>query len=187
MPDDDPIAWTEEGRPLYDNASSVVAVAAPITIGGVSGVLGIRRGKGAGAGLLGIPGGFHMSGDRWQDAGAAEVIQETGYLIDPGQLRLGGLVTDEYGHNVVLARSDAAPVLTGQEPDGEASEILALGPEHFRRDLWAFPSHLALAIMSHDRFYGDDPEASWVMIETLEEADAIIADHEARRSPPCEP
>lgn len=174
MPDDTPIAFTAEGRPIFDNSPSVVVVAAPVTIEGRRGLLGIRRGKGQGAGLLGLPGGFQMRGLSWQDNGVKEVLEETGHAVPRG-LWLRGLVTDEYDHNVVLALSGAEAVQVTAETDGEAMEILALGPEHFDPEDWAFPIHLAHAILSWDQLFDAGMFPSRLMLDTPEDAEQVIA------------
>lgn len=51
---DQPIAYTAEGRPLYDNTPTVVAV----MVHHMGELLIIRRANDPGKGLLGLPGGY---------------------------------------------------------------------------------------------------------------------------------
>ncbi len=137
---DEPIAHTEDGRPIYDNTPTVVAVLANNDEGRL---LVIRRANQPGHGLLGLPGGYHMRGETWQQAGAREVFEETGYRIDPAALRLVSMETDEYGNNLVIARA-RQPIAGGGEGDGEAMEVLFVS-EAGPAGEWAFPRHHAAA------------------------------------------
>lgn len=133
---DKPIAFTAEGRPIFDNTPTVVAV----IIHTPTGIIAIRRGHNPGLGLLGLPGGYHMRGETWQQAGAREALEETGYRINPEELVLASLETDEYGNNLVIAEYDSDYELTDEALDGEALEVLEisrLGPPAE----WAFPKH----------------------------------------------
>ncbi|WP_170297716.1 NUDIX domain-containing protein [Paracoccus litorisediminis] len=146
MPNDQPIAYTAEGRPLFDNTPTVVCVIVEDAKGRV---LAVRRANEPGRGLLGLPGGYHMRGESWQEAGAREVKEETGVELLADEICLTNLVTDEYGNNLVIARyrglvrgEDARPV------DGEASEIVWISYANLRPEEWAFPRHLR-AVMDY--------------------------------------
>src|SRR5687767_5994792 len=43
---------------------------------------------GDGHGKLALPGGYQMLGQTWQTAGAAEVLKETGVMVDAAPLRV---------------------------------------------------------------------------------------------------
>lgn len=139
---DQPIAHTADGKPIYDNAATVVCV----LLYHPKGLVGIRRAHEPGKGLIGLPAGFHMRGETWQQAGAREVKEETGYVIDPDKLNLVDMETDEYGHNVVISSYSGwfGDENRSENLDGEAEEVL-----YFRhvneedRSLWAFPMHFA--------------------------------------------
>lgn len=141
MPDQ-PIAHTPDGRPIYDNTPTVVAV----ILRHRKGLVAIRRANEPGKGRLGLPGGYHMRGESWREAGAREVFEETGYRIDPERLVLRSLETDEYGNNLVIAAHegtfDEAP---DPSVDGEAEEVLHLASPG-NRDGWAFPRHFAAVV-----------------------------------------
>ncbi len=63
----------------YDNTPTVVVVLVPLR----GGLLMIRRAlEGEGQGRLALPGGYQMLGQTWQEAGAAEVREETGVAVD---------------------------------------------------------------------------------------------------------
>ncbi|MCW3783009.1 NUDIX domain-containing protein [Defluviimonas salinarum] len=138
---DQPIAWTREGRPLFDNTPTVVCAAVPVE----GGILAVRRAHEPGAGKLGLPGGYHMRGESWQMGGAREVMEETGYAVDPGQLTVRHLVTDEYGNNVVFAFHEGEAEPTAAPLDGEALEIVVVREGDLDPEDWAFPLHRAFA------------------------------------------
>ena len=69
----------------YQNTPTVVVVLVPLR----GGLLMIRRAlDGEGQGQVALPGGYQMLGQTWQEAGAAEVLEETGVVIDPAGLRV---------------------------------------------------------------------------------------------------
>lgn len=138
MPDQ-PIAYTAEGHPVYNNTPTVVVVLVTIP---EKKLLAVRRANNPGYGLLGLPGGYHMRGESWQEAGAREVMEETGHNISPVS-SIGNLVTDEYGNNLQFgfARSEG---VSRNPTDGEALEILELTEAGEPED-WAFPRHYEIA------------------------------------------
>ena len=86
---DRPIAIVD-GRRIYDNAPTTVFILA-CNAGGQ--ILLIRRATEPGYGLLGLPGGYQMRGETWQEAGSRELFEETGCVIDPSQLELISIKT----------------------------------------------------------------------------------------------
>lgn len=133
---DRPIAHTADGRPLYDNTPTVVAVLA--FVGGNPIV--VRRNNEPGRGLLGLPGGYHMRGETWQEAGCREVFEETGWKFDPAGMKLVSLVTDEYGNNLIIARNEKCLGCLGEMDTAEVQRIHFLTHPGDPKD-WAFPRH----------------------------------------------
>lgn len=106
----------------YDNTPTVVVVRVPIA----EGLLMIRRAlPGDGEGQLALPGGYQMLGQSWQEAGAREVREETGVLLDPSTLRLLRVVTTpDTRQNLIICES---PPVVHEGPfqhDAEVSEVL---------------------------------------------------------------
>lgn len=122
----------------YDNTPTVVVVRVPIA----GGLLAIRRGlPGPGQGQIALPGGYQMRGQTWQEAGAREVLEETGVAIDPAALRLLAVATTTDGNqNLLFCES---PPVTHDGPfdhDAEVLEVMVLrGPVET-----AFPLHTAM-------------------------------------------
>lgn len=138
---DEPIAFTAEGRPLYDNAATVVAVA----IRYKDCILAIRRNTNPGMGKLALPGGFQMRGETWQQAGAREVFEEIGLHINPYDLNILSLTTDEYHHNVVIAyyHLKSTKLLTELLDINwdEVQSVVTTTPISGDPEDWAFPVH----------------------------------------------
>lgn len=124
------------GRPLrvrYDNPPTVSVVAVPTE----RGLLMVRRGLKDGYGRIALPGGHQSPGETWQEAGAREVLEETGARIDPALVRLTDAVTVPSGHNLIFGTYGAT--LGDFEPrcDAETLEVLfATEPVET-----AFPAH----------------------------------------------
>lgn len=143
MPEDMPIAHRHDGSPIFDNTATVVSV---LVTNKENRVLAIRRANNPGKGLLCLPGGYHMRGESWQEAGLREVEEETGIHLPLQDLNILSLVTDEYGNNLLLC---AYPLQTSEEgfpQDGEALEILWLSLEDMNASEWAFPRHFNAAV-----------------------------------------
>jgi 8-oxo-dGTP pyrophosphatase MutT (NUDIX family) len=98
---DRPIAIID-GRRIYDNAPTTVFILACNAAGQI---LLVRRATEPGYGLLGLPGGYQMRGETWQEAGSRELFEETGCVIDPSQLNFISIRTDIYQNNLIIARS----------------------------------------------------------------------------------
>lgn len=131
---------TPTGRPLFDNTATVVCVLFkpnPDTI------LVIQRGNNPGKGKYGLPGGYHMYGETWQEAGCREVIEETGYLIFPEQLTLINFETDMYQNNVLIALHHGVAGIRQHSttPDEVMSVHAATFDDATEKLDWAFPMH----------------------------------------------
>lgn len=149
---DRPIAHAADGRPIYDNTPTVVAVVAECQ---PRRFLVVRRNNEPGRGLLGLPGGYHMRGENWQSAGCREVREETGYRFAPEGMHLISIETDEYGNNLILAHNSSCLTPENETPPSdpiEVQEVLLVKDAGPARD-WAFPRHYAalLSIINQQR------------------------------------
>jgi ADP-ribose pyrophosphatase YjhB (NUDIX family) len=110
------------GREHYRNPIPVSVVLVPIG----SGVLTVRRAIPPGLGKLALPGGFINWGETWQEAGAREVLEETGLVLEPSHLGL--LDAASVTEGVVLLFSMAPPqptsALEGFKGNSEVSELV---------------------------------------------------------------
>ena len=136
---DQPIAHTADGRPLYDNTATVVAVVVEFA----EEILAIRRNTEPGKGLLALPGGFQMRGETWQEAGAREVFEEVGIVIPPNDIKLLDIITDEYNHNVVTAHCSLHRLPEYTINLFEVQEEIWINPYDKIPSIeeWAFDSH----------------------------------------------
>ncbi len=108
----------------YDNTPTVVGVSVPIK----GGLLAIRRAlPGPGEGMIALPGGYQMRGQTWQEAGAREVLEETGVIIAPEALKLVSIVTTaDRRQNLLFCES---PEVSHDGPfihDAEVSDVMIL-------------------------------------------------------------
>lgn len=119
----------------YDNTPTVVVVLVPID----GGLLMVRRAlPGVGQGKLALPGGYQMRGQSWQQAGAREVLEETGVVLDPASLRLLTVVTTTDGkQNLLFCQSSPATHHGPFRHDHEVSEVVVV---HEATEA-AFPLH----------------------------------------------
>ena len=123
----------------YDNTPTVVVVLATNDQGEL---ITIRRNNQPGRGLLGLPGGYHMKGESWQDAGAREFMEETGLWVDPESLhQVGQTVTDEYGNNLIVAHTKLPATKAAWEIDPEEVQEVVLLLETPEAAAVAFPKH----------------------------------------------
>jgi 8-oxo-dGTP pyrophosphatase MutT (NUDIX family) len=120
------------GRRVYDNTPTTVFVLATNAAGKL---LVIRRATQPGYGLLGLPGGYQMRGETWQEAGARELLEETGCHLHPSSLQFVSIRTDEYCNNLIIARSQR-PVSVECERDKESLDVY-LSNEIGGQDDWA--------------------------------------------------
>ncbi len=110
--------------PRYDNTPTVVVVCVPIR----GGLLAIRRAlPGQGQGLIALPGGYQMRGQTWQEAGAREVLEETGVRLEAASLNLIGVVTTEdRQQNLLFCQSAPVDHAGPFTHDDEVSEVMIL-------------------------------------------------------------
>ncbi len=124
-------------EPVYHNTPTVVVVLVPIG----RGLLMIRRAlPGEGFGRLALPGGYQMLGQTWEEAGAAEVREETGVVLDPAALALVGVdTTPDRRQNLLFCRSPPVAHPGAFSHDAEVSEVLVIDAPVET----AFPLHTA--------------------------------------------
>jgi ADP-ribose pyrophosphatase YjhB (NUDIX family) len=122
----------------YLNTPTVVVVLVPLQ----AGLLMIRRAlAGEGYGKLALPGGFQMLGQTWQEAGAREVLEETGVVIDPALLRVLAVeTTPDRRHNILFCQSPPVDHAGDFVHDAEVAEVLVI----FEPVETAFPLHTAM-------------------------------------------
>lgn len=129
----------------YDNTPTVVVVLATNDQGEL---IAIRRNNEPGRGLLGLPGGYHMRGETWQEAGAREFMEETGLWVDPQSLtQVGHVVTDEYGNNLIVAQTRLPATEAAWDVDPEEVQAVVL--------LLAIPEPGEVAFPKHWRAMAD--------------------------------
>ena len=107
---------------LYDNTPTVVVVLVPLR----GGLLMIRRAlQGEGQGRLALPGGYQILGQTWQEAGAAEVREETGVAVDAATLQVVGVeTTPDRRQNLIFCQSPPVEHVGGFTHDAEVSDVL---------------------------------------------------------------
>jgi ADP-ribose pyrophosphatase YjhB (NUDIX family) len=109
---------------LYQNTPTVVVVLVPMS----AGLLMIRRAlPGEGQGKLALPGGYQMLGQTWQEAGAREVLEETGVVLDPLVLRVLTVeTTPDRRQNLLFCQSSPVKHTGEFVHDAEVSEVLVV-------------------------------------------------------------
>ena len=131
----------------YDNPPTVVVVLVPLR----GGLLMIRRAlPGEGQGMLALPGGYQMRGETWAEAGAREVLEETGVGIDPATLRVVAVeTTPDRRQNLLFCRCLPARHDGAFVHDAEVLEVLVIDrpvetafPLHTRKDASFFSDAL---------------------------------------------
>ena len=128
------------GSTTYSNPLPVAVVLLPIDPGGL---LLVKRVQEPAAGKWALPGGFIETGETWQEAGAREVFEETGFTVDPVGITLFDTRSAPDGTLLVfgLAPSQPSAILPGFTPSPETAAVLtADGP----REL-AFSTHTETA------------------------------------------
>ena len=124
------------GNTSFLNPSPVSVVLLPVD----DGLLLVRRNIEPGTGWLALPGGYIEYGESWQQAGAREVLEETGLVIDPGELREFRVKSVPNGGILLifsLAKPRHAQDLPPFEPNEETQEVCVVtAPEEL-----AFSTH----------------------------------------------
>lgn len=119
---------------VYDNTPTTVFVIGYDSSGKL---LCIRRAKNPGYGLLGLPGGYQMRGESWQEAAVRELLEETGCSASVSEIEFQSIHTDEYGNNLIIA-SCTKFLSVEYENDGEALEVIFSNDAGDLSD-WAHP------------------------------------------------
>ena len=109
---------------MYQNTPTVVVVLVPLR----AGLLMIRRAlPGEGQGRLALPGGYQMLGQTWQEAGATEVREETGVLIEPAALSVVSVeTTPDRRQNLMFCRSPPVEHTGPVSHDLEVLDVLVV-------------------------------------------------------------
>jgi ADP-ribose pyrophosphatase YjhB (NUDIX family) len=132
-----PVGWPRRcaacGNVSYRNPLPVAVLVVPIEDLGVLMVRRVDRPAG-----LALPSGYIEFGERWQDAAARELAEETGIYVDPMAIRE---LTVRSGADGTLLIFATAPAITRAElaafvPSAEVSDLIVVsGP----RDDVVFP------------------------------------------------
>jgi ADP-ribose pyrophosphatase YjhB (NUDIX family) len=133
-----PRQCTHCGQISYLNPLPVAVTLVPVG----DGVLLVRRAVAPRAGQLALPGGFIDLGESWQAAGAREVQEEAGLVIDPAGIRLFTVHSAPDGTVLVFGQAESLDpadlaALPAFVPTAEASERLVVD----RPVELAFPLH----------------------------------------------
>ena len=118
----------------YLNPLPVAVVLVPID----GGLLLVRRSIPPKQGMLALPGGYINLGESWQAAGAREVREETGVLIDPDEIEDFRVLSAPDGTVLIfgIAKSRATADLPAFATTDEASECVVLrAPQELAFDL----------------------------------------------------
>lgn len=123
----------------YINPIPVAVVVLPVD----DGVLVVRRNIEPRIGWLALPGGYVNFGETWQQAGARELLEETGFVISPDELQLINVHSIAHGQVLIFAKAQARrwADLPPFVPNDETQEVTILRqPEEL-----AFPLHTQIA------------------------------------------
>jgi 8-oxo-dGTP pyrophosphatase MutT (NUDIX family) len=88
----------------------------------------IRRAlPGEGQGRRALPGGYQMLGQTWREAGAREVLEETGVAIEPAPLQVVTVETaPDRRQNLLFCQSPPVTHEGAFRHDAELSEVLVV-------------------------------------------------------------
>jgi len=137
------------GAEIWANPIPVAVVLVPVTSGGRTGLLVVRRGIEPGKGKLALVGGFVEEHETWQSGGAREIREETGVRVDAAAIEPFWFASTEPKPNRVLlfglATSRARESLEPFAPNHETlARGLVFGPRGLA-DVFAFPLHARAA------------------------------------------
>ncbi len=110
------------GNASFLNPLPVAVILLPVD----DGLLLVRRNIEPQKGWLALPGGYINLGESWQQAGAREVLEETGIMIDPDGIREFRVKSAPNGGTLLifgLARPIGARDLPRFEPNEETQEV----------------------------------------------------------------
>jgi ADP-ribose pyrophosphatase YjhB (NUDIX family) len=130
------------GNTSFLNPVPVSVILIPVD----EGLLFVRRGIEPRKGRLALPGGYINFGESWQAAGAREVLEETGLVISPNEIRELRVHSAPDGTLLIFgaARPRTSASLPPLTPNGEVTERLILTSKQIAaipRDEIAFPLH----------------------------------------------
>jgi ADP-ribose pyrophosphatase YjhB (NUDIX family) len=139
-----PRTCDECGAVAYRNPLPVAVALLPVTHGGGTALVVIRRRIRPSIGRLALPGGFIDVGESWQQAVVRELSEETGITADAGDVALADALTDVTGGYLLLfgllpavAEGTLPPSVPTDETDGHQ---LLTAPEEL-----GFPLHTLAA------------------------------------------
>jgi ADP-ribose pyrophosphatase YjhB (NUDIX family) len=115
------------GHVSYRNPLPVVVLAVPVEDLGVLMVRRVDHPTG-----LALPSGYIEHGERWQDAGARELLEETGIEVDPAAIRELRVRSGADGTLLVFATAPAIPRarLAAFVPSPEVSGLAVVSGPH---------------------------------------------------------
>jgi len=120
---------------FYRNPVPVAVVVIPVGLR----VLVVRRGIPPRQGHLALPGGFVNWGESWQEAACREVLEETGLVLQPEELRLLDAVSVPEGNLLLFSQAHrrAPGDLNLDFRNAETAELKLLS----QAEELAFPTH----------------------------------------------
>ena len=131
------------GHTTFRNPLPVSVVLIPVDNGSGErsrrGILTVRRGIEPRKGSLALPGGYINYGETWQEAGAREVLEETGLRLDPAEITELRVRSAPDGTLIIFGAANPRKIsaLPPFSPNPEAIErIILTAPAEM-----AFPLH----------------------------------------------
>lgn len=121
----------------YDNPATVVVSTVEVN----GGLLMVRRALQDGYGKLALPGGYQVKGETWQEAGARELKEETGVIVNPKNLLLDRVITVEGGINLIFCFHLLKVSQEAFTSDAESLEVLVVDKLPDAADV-AFATHM---------------------------------------------
>lgn len=115
----------------YVNPLPVVALVVPVLYEEhATGVLTVRRKQNPESGKLALCGGYMELGETWQEAGARELKEETGIIVDPDKIVLLDVGTSLASGSVLIFGEVIRPInitrLSSFKPNEEVLELVVL-------------------------------------------------------------